>query len=192
MTTGSFECLAADARGLIVGFEPPDRELAVARQQFLAFLEEHAGAAVDRDLRVGHMTASTVMLDDAHERVLLTLHPLIGSWVQLGGHFEIGDASSTDAARREVVEESGIVPARLERALVSLDRHQVRCRDGNRTPGPSVHYDLTFLAVAPPGARPRISEESLDLAWFPVDGLPAGADDVVRRLVERIREQGIS
>ena len=192
MTTESFESLAADARRLIVGFEAPNPEPDIARQQFLAFLDEHAGAAVDRDLRVGHLTASTVMLDDAHERVLLTLHPLIGSWVQLGGHFEIGDASSADAAVREVVEESGIVPARLERPLVSLDRHQVRCRDSNGMPSPSVHYDLTFLAVAPPGARPRISEESLDLAWFPLDELPARADDVVRGLVARIRGQGIA
>ena len=186
------ESLAADARRLIVAFEVPNAELDDARQQFLAFVDEHGSAAVDRDLRVGHLTASTVLLDDAHERVMLTLHPLIGSWVQLGGHFEAGDVSSADAAAREVVEECGIVPARLEAAPIGLDRHQVRCRDSSRTPGPSVHYDLTFLAIAPPGAEPRISDESLDLAWFPVDDLPDRADDVVRGLVARIRALGIS
>ena len=33
---------------------------------------------------------------------------------------------------------------------------------------------MTFLAVAPPGAQPVRSDESEDLAWFPVGALPDG------------------
>ena len=39
---------------------------------------------------------------------LLTLHPRLGRWVQLGGHCEDGDADIAAAALREAREESGI------------------------------------------------------------------------------------
>ena len=162
------------------------------RDEFLAFVDAHGAAAVDRDLRVGHLTASTVLLDDAREHVLLTLHPLVGAWVQLGGHFEPSDDSSVAAAEREVVEESGITDAHVHPWPIGLDRHDVNCRDSTREVGPSAHFDLTFLAIAPAGARPRISDESLDLAWFPLDDLPADADDVVRRLIAQTRSVGLA
>ena len=38
------------------------------------------------------------MLDAAGERALLTLHPRVHAWIQLGGHIEPGDASLAGAA----------------------------------------------------------------------------------------------
>ena len=66
------------------------------------------------------------------------------------------------------------------------------CRDGTGSPRPSSHVDLEYLALAPAGAQPRISDESLDLAWWRVDALPDGADDVVRGLVLRAHELGLA
>lgn len=190
--SSGFDACAEDARRLLTGLEVHSPALAAARAEFLAFLDAHGRTAVDRDLRVGHLTASTLLLDATRSRVLLTLHPLIGQWVQLGGHFEPGDASSAGAAAREVLEEAGIQGVHLTDLPIGLDRHAVTCRDSERALSPSVHYDLTFLAIAPAGATPRISDESLDLAWFGVDELPDGADAVVRGLVTRTRELGLA
>jgi hypothetical protein len=48
---------------------------------------------------------------------------------------------------------------------------------------------VQFLCVAPADAVPAISAESLDLAWFPVDELPADADDSVSALVSACRNR---
>lgn len=175
--------VVADAHTVLSAWTAPSPRQAVARAEFLGFLAAHPDRAADRDLRVGHLTASTLLLDDARERVLLTLHPLAGRWFQLGGHIEPGDGTIAAAALREAGEESGIEGIALRPEPIALDRHPTRCRTSARELGPSTHWDIQFLAAAPPGALPRRSDESLDLGWFPVDRLPDGADAAVRRLI---------
>ena len=47
-------------------------------------------------------------VDPSRAAVLLTLHPRVGQWLQVGGHCEPGDRTVLDAAAREAREESGI------------------------------------------------------------------------------------
>ena len=54
-------------------------------------------------------------------RVLLTLHPRVGAWLQLGGHLEDTDPSLLAAAAREAAEESGIAGIVLDPVPVDLD-----------------------------------------------------------------------
>ena len=144
---------------------------------FLAHLAEHEDG-MWRECVAGHLTASAAVLDASGERVLLTLHPKAKLWLQLGGHCERGDATLAGAALREAAEESGITGLRLLPGPVRVDRHRVWCHGG------SYHLDVQYTAVAPPGARATISEESDDLRWFALDAIPEPADDVLRRLVK--------
>ena len=52
------------------------------------------------------------------------------------------------------------------------------------------HLDVRFLAVADPDATHVVSDESLDVRWWPVDALPATFDDMyalVDAAVARVR-----
>ena len=132
------------------------------------------------------------MLDAARRRVLLTLHPLAGRWFQLGGHVESGDGTMAAAALREATEESGIAGLDLHPTLSGWTGTRYGAGTRTRALGLSSHLDFEYVAIAPAGAEHLRSDESLDLAWFGLDTLPEGADDVVRGLIRRVRELGLA
>ncbi|WP_279583234.1 NUDIX hydrolase [Fodinicola feengrottensis] len=126
----------------------------------------------------GHLTASAAVLSADHSNILLTLHPRVGRWLQLGGHCE-DDSTLAAAALREATEESGIAGLRLDPIPAAVDTHAIKCSLGV----PTRHLDVQFVAVAPEGAEPVRSDESLDLRWWPVGALPTD-DSSVQALVE--------
>ncbi|MDN3352802.1 NUDIX hydrolase [Actinomadura sp. DC4] len=181
MTARSPDGLHADATQVLSGWRPGDEGQDALRREFLGHLAAHEDG-MWRECVVGHLTASAAVLDASGERVLLTLHPKAKMWLQLGGHCEPGDTTLAGAALREAAEESGIGGLRLLPGPVRVDRHRVWCHGG------SYHLDVQYTAVAPPGAREKISEESDDLRWFALDAIPLDADDVLRRLVRASAE----
>ncbi|NIL75461.1 hypothetical protein RhoFasB10_01562 [Rhodococcus sp. B10] len=149
------------------------------RHTMLAFLASNPNGCM-RANEAGHITASSLVLDASGKNVLLTLHPRVGRWIQLGGHCEESDRSVVDAALREAREESGIHDLDIDAHLLSAHTHPITCSLGK----PTRHLDLRFLVRAPEGARAVRSEESTDLRWWPVDALPESAEaDTIAHLV---------
>ncbi len=168
--------LAQQARTVLTSWHPDDVEQQSLRDEYIAHIDSFDDAMF-RTCVPGHLTASTLIVDHSRERVLLTLHPKVGMWLQMGGHCEAGDTSLQAAAAREAREESGIADLIMSDAPIRLDRHRVGCHGG------SWHLDVQYVATAPFDARESISDESLDLAWFGVDELPDLTDDALRALV---------
>jgi 8-oxo-dGTP pyrophosphatase MutT (NUDIX family) len=165
---------------LLTDWQPPDRSQDSLRNAVLAFLDAREDAC-RRDCVPGHLTASALVLDGTGSRVLLTLHPRLGRWVQLGGHCEDCDVDIIEAARREATEESGVDGLRFSRDLAAINVHALTCSLGV----PTRHLDLQFVAHAPADAQIVVSKESVDLRWWPIDGLPDGTDDALAYLVQR-------
>jgi hypothetical protein len=61
----------------------------------------------------------------------------------------------------------------------ALHVHALTCSLGV----PTRHLDVQFVAHAPADAQITCSDESLDLRWWPLVGLPDGADYGLRQLV---------
>jgi 8-oxo-dGTP pyrophosphatase MutT (NUDIX family) len=170
--------LHADALAVLQGWPAPTAAQERLRERYVAHLVAHPDG-LDRAGRPDHVTASTLVLDADHGAALLTLHAKARAWFQLGGHCEPGDTTLAGAALREATEESGLTGLWLDPVPVQLSEHAVPFCGSNGPTRPVHHLDVRYVAVAPPGAVHAISEESLDLRWWPLDALPDPEPDVV-------------
>ncbi|HVK21571.1 MAG TPA: NUDIX hydrolase [Actinokineospora sp.] len=175
--------LHTDAIATLTDWRPGDRGQESLRQAYLGFLAARPDAC-ERACAAGHITASALVLDDSGTQVLLTLHPRVGAWLQLGGHCEPSDTTLAGAALREATEESGIDGLVIDPVPLHVDVHPITCSLGV----PTRHFDVRFAVRAPAGATAVRSDESLDLRWWPVDALPddptgsAGIGDMLAAL----------
>jgi len=69
---------------------------------------------------------------------------------------------------------------RAKPAIIDVDIHPKSSLEDLRA-----HHDLRFMAVAPDGAVPVCSEESIEVSWF--KDLPPNADECIARAVRVAR-----
>lgn len=160
--------LHADALAVLRAWEPPDATQSAKRERYVAHLEAHADG-VYRECFPDHLTAGTLVVSADGEWVLLNLHRKARRWFAFGGHCEPTDQTIADAAAREAHEESGLQSFRFDPVPAHLDEHAVDFCDPR---GEVHHLDVRFVAVAEPGADTVVSDESLDVRWWPVSDLP--------------------
>jgi len=166
----------ADALAVLMTWTAPDAEQDRLRRDYVAHLERHPDG-VRRSCFPDHLTAGTLVLSHDGDAVLLNLHRKARRWFAFGGHIEPDDATLADAAHREALEESGVAGLAFDPEPVHLDLHEVGFCDPR---GTVRHLDVRYCAVAPAGAGHQASDESLDVRWWPLDGLPELEDEMHR------------
>lgn len=174
----------SDVLALLSAFDPgADQRAAQSLERTRALLEQSPSPFARSSFDPGHITASGVVLAPERDRVLLVFHRRLQRWLQPGGHVEPEDADLAAAARREVVEETGVVPnPRRAPVLIGVDVHPIPAR----TDEPAHwHHDIVFRFLA--GDDDRIAPEwGRDVQWCAVDRLDdCDADDALKRSVER-------
>ena len=123
---------------------------------------------------------AVVVTREVHPRVLLIQRkhdPFAGTWALPGGFVEQNEALA-DAARRELLEETGVVVEDLEPLYTA--------GDPDRDPrGWTV--SVVFLArVAVKKLKPRAADDAKAVKWFRLDDLPELAFDHAM-ILERAR-----
>jgi len=155
-------------------------------ERFERFVRSFEGRDLyDRRNFVGHITAGAFVVDPCEGKVLLLEHRQLGKWLQPGGHVEETDASVLAAALREVREETGIDPERLEPlrlspsgevVLVDADGHYIPAC-GRKGEDEHYHFDLRFAFLLEGDARVAIDRsESLGFRWVTLDELGTMSD----------------
>lgn len=178
--------LHASAVATLTVWSPPSPAQAAHRDRFLAHLAAHEDGLA-KSCFPEHLTAGAIVVSPDGDRVLLNHHRKADAWLAFGGHLEPEDHSLSAAARRELLEESGLTDVKLDYDPLCLDAHAVEfCSDR----GTVQHLDVRFLAVADPTSTPAASDESVEVRWWPVDALPQTFDDMyalVDAAVARVR-----
>ncbi|MHA3700623.1 NUDIX hydrolase [Jatrophihabitans sp. YIM 134969] len=117
-------------------------------------------------------------------------HPYRGWWALPGGHVQQGRESTDAAARRELLEETGVdADFHLEQLATYSDPD----RDPRIAAGLQV-VSVAYVALAPDLPVPEAGTDAADARWWPVAGLdtdePRLAFDhtrILRDAVERVR-----
>ena len=171
--------LQNDALATLRAWRIEDARQESLRRKYVDHLEAHADG-MSRGCHPAHVTAGALILSADRTQVLLTLHAKARRWFHMGGHCEPEDTTLAGAALREAAEESGVDGLLLDPEPVHLDAHVVEfCGDR----GAVRHLDVRFLAMAPEAAAHSVSEESIDVRWWPVDALPHDAPEL-REMVD--------
>jgi 8-oxo-dGTP pyrophosphatase MutT (NUDIX family) len=174
----------SDVVGLLSAFDPGgDPRTASSLERTRTLLAQSPAPFSRSTFDPGHVTASGVVLAPARDRVLLVFHRRLQRWLQPGGHVEPEDRDLVEAARREVVEETGVIPnPRVTPVLIGVDVHPIPPRYDEPA---HWHHDLVFRFVS--GEDDRIAPElGRDAQWCAVDRLDdCDADDALKRSVAR-------
>ncbi|MGR8012002.1 NUDIX hydrolase [Streptomyces hypolithicus] len=125
----------------------------------------------------------SVVVFDADGAVLLGRRADTGSWSIIGGIPEPGEQPATTAVR-EVYEETA-VECVAERVVLVQALKPVQYANGDNCQ----YMDITFRCRAVGGEARVNDDESLDVAWFPVDALPELSEFALMRIKQALADE---
>jgi len=158
--------------GLLQAYAEKHPDEGATVQRFLRFVRAHE-RCFERDCWAGHVTGSAWLVNDNHDRVLLTHHKKLDRWLQVGGHSD-GITDPLAVAIMEAEEESGLAVVALDSAIFDIDIHEIPARKSDPA---HFHFDVRFALQTRADERFRVSDESHDLAWVAVRDLGAYTDE---------------
>ena|SRR5437016_526296 len=142
-------------------YNPTDEELEF-KERMLAFIAQYPNC-FERSLAIGHITASSWLINKDNSKALLMHHAKLDRWFQLGGHCD-GNSNVLAVAIKEAQEESGI------KDIVSVSSHifdiDIHLIPENKREKEHYHYDVRFLLHVMSDEFIKQNEESKALRWI--------------------------
>lgn len=118
-----------------------------------------------------HLTASSWIVNETFDKILLVYHNLYDSWSWTGGHAD-GDSNLLNVAIKEAKEETGITNIYpLSKNIYSLE---ILAVDGhikkNEYVNSHLHLNITYLLCASSNDELKIKpDENSNVSWFNID-----------------------
>ncbi len=172
-----------DAVDVLTHWQAPTDEQELLRASYVTHLRVHRDG-LWRSCFPDHLTAGALVV--SHDRPARAAQPAPqGRALVPLRRSPRGRPTLAAAALREATEESGLDgAASLDAEPLHLSRHPVEFCDPR---GTVRHLDVRFLARTGADVDPVVSEESLDVRWWPVDDLPTDEPDMLEMLGQRWR-----
>lgn len=132
----------------------------------------------------GHFTASAFIVVPHEEAILLVFHGKLKKWLQPGGHLDPSDADVFAAARREVLEETGVTLPAAGGVLFDLDVHRIPERPFERA---HEHFDVRTLWISN-REELRAGSDALDVRWHALGELELeNLDESLGRALRKLK-----
>src|SRR5688572_19870465 len=111
--------------GLLQSYTPADALESEHRTRMLQLVQSSVDPCARTTYDTGHFTASAFVVAPHEASILLVFHAKLKKWLQPAWHIDPVDANVCAAARREVLEETGLtLSENVEGALFDLDVHR--------------------------------------------------------------------
>ena len=106
-------------------------------------------------------------------------------WFQFGGHSD-GESDSLSVAKREVMEEAGIIEFDIFPEILDVSVQEIPESIKKNEPV-HLHYDINFMFIVD-NYDFNISNESMEIKWVTISeakGLIADFDDGMQRMIKK-------
>ena len=136
------------------------------------YMDTFPNNILTRDNRFAHVTASSMILNVAGDKVLMVYHNIYRSWSWTGGHAD-GETDPLQTALREAREETGVQELKVLGGLASVDILPVwgHVKRGVHVSS-HLHLNFSYLFEADEREALRIKEdENSQVGWIAVDAL---------------------
>lgn len=156
----------------ILDYKPSDFQEEKDKELFLRLLDTEEDIFTRKN-ELCHFTASSWVVNQKRDKVLLCYHNIYKAWTWLGGHAD-GEEDLLSVALREVREESSLKDVRpLSEDIFSLESLAV---EGHVKRGEYVsthiHLNVTYLLEADDTEPLHIKEdENKAVGWYPIDSI---------------------
>ncbi len=153
-------------------FVPGCAQEAADRETMLTYIRTFPKNILTRDNIFAHVTASSMILNETGDKVLMIYHNIYRSWSWTGGHAD-GESEPLQTALREAREETGIRDLNVLGGLAAVDILPVW---GHVKKGKYVsshqHLNYSYLFVADENQPLRIKEdENSQVGWIAIRDL---------------------
>lgn len=173
-------------------YVPYNEQEQIDKQFIIDFIASN-NDVLTRNNTVGHLTASSWIVNKNHTKVLLVYHKIYNSWSWTGGHCD-GDNNTLNVAVREAKEETGLQTV----TPVSNDIYSVEVLvvNGHEKHGKYVnshlHLNVTYLLQADENEPLCVKEdENTGVKWFALkDALDASTEPwFVKRIYSKLNDK---
>jgi len=152
----------------LIEYDPYNNQEAIDKEMILEFIKNNDDA-FSRTNIYGHITSSSWILNETHDKVLMVYHKIYDSYSFSGGHND-NMTDSLEVAIKEAKEETGIKNFKVlnngnifSLEIIAVNGHMKK----EKYISSHLHYNFTYLLEASEKEILKVKiDENTDVKWF--------------------------
>ena len=167
---------------LIEDYKPGNNKDDSIRKSMLQFIHKNKDDGLTRENTMAHVTASSVILNESINKMLMIHHKIYDTWTWQGGHAD-GESDLLKVAIKEAYEETGIEKVTViqeeNKPVIRLDILPVmeHIKNGEFITA-HMHLNVAFVFIASEKELLKVNtEETNGLKWISLNEIDAYAKE---------------